>query len=44
MFSLGMQFGFGFMAAVAIVFLLDDIWEWVKRHYEIRKKKDNGNN
>ena len=39
MFSLGMQFGFGFMVAVIIVSLADDIWEWVKKHYEIKKKK-----
>ena len=38
MFSLGMQFGFGFMAAVVIVFLADSLWDWVKKHYEIKKK------
>lgn len=38
MFSLGMQFGFGFMAAVLIVFAVDSLWDWAKKHYEIKKK------
>ena len=39
MFSLGMQFGFGFMFAVVIVFAVDSLWDWAKKHYEIKKKK-----
>lgn len=40
MFSLGMQFGFGLCCAVAIFNCLEKILEWVRKHYEIKKKKE----
>lgn len=41
MFSLGMQFGFGFMAAVIIVNLLDDLYEYAT---SLRKRKQEQKN
>ena len=38
MLSLGLQFGFGFMAAVVIVNLIDDIWEWFIQRRKAKKK------
>lgn len=38
MFSLGMQFGLGFMSAVIIVNLLDDIWEWFNQRRKAKRK------
>lgn len=38
MFSLGVQFGFGFMVAVIIVNLFDDIWEWLKQRRKAKRK------
>lgn len=37
MFSLGLQFGFGVMAAVVIVKLIDDIWEWFIQRRKAKK-------